>query len=200
MNRTLASAARRLNSRARARKQHLPPLILVTDEKRLPDPQAAMMNLPPGSGVIFRHYGEPNRAALAAKLRTVARRRRLIFIVAGDARLAARLQADGVHWRESDLAGPRPVPARPMIATASAHSIRALYRAKRRGVDAVLLGPVFMTASHPGRAGLGAIRFRLLARTSPLPVYALGGITPENALALLGSTAVGIAALGALAL
>lgn len=172
---------------------------MVTDEARLPDPRPAIMTLPKGSGVIFRHYASPGRAKLAAALAAICRRRRLLFIVGGDARLALKVRADGLHLRERDLAQPVPRFARRLLITAAAHSCRALIRAKRAGVDAALLGPVFPTASHPGAPALGLLRFAAMARKGGLPIYALGGIGPGNARRLIGTGAAGIAALAAFA-
>lgn len=198
MNGTVASAARSLNSRAKKGHRRLPPLILVTDEARLPDPRRAIMALPPGSGVIFRHYGIADRAKLALGLAALCRRRQLLFIVAGDARLAVRVRAGGLHLRERDLGFAIPPFARRLLVTAAAHSRRSLVRAGRLGADAALVSPVFATKSHAGASPLGVLRFAFLARQSPIPVYALGGIDAANARRLAGSAAVGIAALGAL--
>lgn len=195
---TLASAARRLNLRTRG----LPPLVLVTDERRLADPLAAAARLPPGGAVILRHYGDPARPRLARRLAALCRRRRLLFLVAGDARLARRVGASGFHMSERTLLGPAHLRTRwrrGLIVTASAHSLAAVIRAVRAGADAVLLGPVFATESHPGRAALGPLRFGLIARESPVPVYALGGMTAAAARRLFGLKTAGVAALGALA-
>ena len=73
------------------------------------------------------------------------------------------------------------------------HGPRALRAAAALGVDAVLLSPVFPTASHPGDAVIGITRFRLWARTCPCPVYALGGVTPRTARALFSTDCIGIA-------
>lgn len=194
---TLAIVARRLNLRAR----DFPPLILVTDESRLADPVPAALRLPPGSAVILRHYGDPARAALAGRLAALCRRRRLLFLVAGDAGLARRVRAVGVHVSERAARGPahrRVRWRRGLMVTASAHSFAAVIRATRLGADAVLLGPVFATASHPGRAALGPLRFGIIARQSPVPVYGLGGMTAATAKRLIGLGAAGVAALGAL--
>jgi thiamine-phosphate pyrophosphorylase len=200
MNATLASAARTLKSHARAKKKRgLPSLILLTDETRRPDPRAAIERLPPGSGVIFRHYGHPRRAGVAKELAALCRRRRLWFIVGGDARLALAVKADGLHLRERDLARRILPAARRLFVTAAAHSRSTLVAARRKGADAALLGPVFETPSHPGAPVLGPLRFGLMTRASPFPVYALGGIGPQNARRLLGRGAAGIAGIGAFA-
>jgi len=200
MDRTLASAARMLNSRRRrrGRARGLPPVVLVTDETRLPDPAAAIARLPRGSGVIFRHYRHAKRAEMARALAALCRRRGLVFIVAGDARLALAVRAQGLHLRERELGFMILPAARRLLITAAAHSRRALVAAGRRGADAALLGPVFATESHPGSPVLGPLRFALLAHKSPVPALALGGVTGANARRLLATGAAGLAALGAL--
>ncbi len=65
----------------------------MTDAERTPDPARALRQLTPGTVVIFRHYEAPDRAALGQRLATLARRLGLVFIVAGDRRLAHRLRA-----------------------------------------------------------------------------------------------------------
>jgi thiamine-phosphate pyrophosphorylase len=191
---TLAKQARRLNARA-PRGRGLPALLLLTDEARLPDPCGAAARLPRGAGVILRHYGAPSRAALAARLAALCRRRGLKLLVAEDWRLAAAVRAQGVHLPERPQRRFRPRPG--WLVTAAAHSAPALVRAARLGADAALLSPAFPTRSHPGRPALGAVRFARLAHAAPLPVYALGGVNGENARRLRG--AIGVAAIGALA-
>jgi thiamine-phosphate pyrophosphorylase len=111
------------------------------------------------------------------------RRRRLVLLVSADVELALRIGADGVHWPQSRLAlRKRPQPgSRRLIETASAHSRGALIQAVRSGVDAAIVSTVFASRSATATSPMGALRFRTLARTSPLPVYALGGIDGRTA-------------------
>jgi thiamine-phosphate pyrophosphorylase len=198
---TLASLARRLNREAGA--EHLPPLILMTDDVRLPDPVPAVRTLPPGSGVILRHYGSPDRAALARALLPLCRAREIVLLVAGDPALAAAIGADGLHLPEAmvrPMAGHvLPFQRRGWIVTAAAHTPDALRRAARAGADAALLAPVFATASHPDVRPIGALRFAAWCRAATLPVYALGGIDAVTGRRLLNSGAAGIAGIGAIA-
>jgi thiamine monophosphate synthase len=190
---TLTTAARRLNARHPA-KAKLPPLALLTDRARLPDPVAAAGRLPRGSLVILRDGDLPagERLVLARSLAAVARRRGLRLLVSGDAGLARQVGAAGVHWPE------RQVPAKVKgFATAAAHSLAALHRARRAGAAAAFLSPVLPTQSHPGAPCLGVVRFAGLAQRAGLPVYALGGLDGETARRLRGSGAVGIGAIGA---
>lgn len=190
---TLATTARYLNARHPARGQ-LPPLVLLTDRARLADPCAAARLLPRGSLVILRDgdLPAPDRLALGLALAAICRAGGLGLLVSGDAALARRLGALGVHWPERQL------PARVRgFATAAAHGVRALVRARRAGVRAALLSPVLPTASHPGAPSLGVARFAGLVRRAGLPVYALGGIDRATAPRLRGTGAVGLAAIGA---
>jgi thiamine-phosphate pyrophosphorylase len=174
--------------------------LLVTDERWLADPAGAVNALPRGAGVVFRHYGDPKRAARARVLADICRARGLVFLIAGDPALAACVRAQGVHLPEFQIArsrGLRRMRPRWLI-TVAAHGESALCKAARSGANAVLLAPVFATASHPERKPLGPLRFAALVRRVPLPVYALGGINAETAKRLAGSGAAGLGALGAL--
>lgn len=179
----------------------LPPLILMTDAERVPDPLPAATRLPRGSAVLLRHYNWPERRALAMALAEACRRRGLLLLVGADAALAEEIGANGLHLPERLLRPERSPGARSLafsVITTSAHSRESIARARDAGVDAVLVSPVFRTVSHPTAAPLGLRAFRLLARDAGIPVYALGGINAGNVRRLIGTGATGIAALGAL--
>ena len=192
----LARAAVALNASSTA---PLPALVLMTDDERLPNPIAAARALPEGSMVIVRARQSSHRAKLAIELRAIARARRLLLLIANDPPLADRIGAQGIHLPESQARAAghwRAVRPRWLITTA-AHSLAAAARSQRSGANAVILGPVFGTRSHPERPALGPARARLAARQLPRPVYALGGIDGQNSRQLGGFC--GLAAIGALA-
>ncbi len=145
----------------------------------MPDLAAVIARLPPGgAGVVFRHDGVPGRAALARRVARQCRVRRLALVIAGDARLAAAVGA-GVHLRGGRRALTAPAPRR--LVTASVHNRRELGLARRAGADIVFISPVFPTASHPGQAALGPLRWRALAAAArPLVAAALGGLTAAS--------------------
>lgn len=178
------------NKAGRQKPPRMPTRILVTDERRLPDPAAAINALPPGAGVLLRHYQTCDRAALARRLARIARNGRIVMLVAGgDWRLAARIGAAGIHLPEGaarTLADPglRLWLRRGHLLSIACHSPRALSRAAALGADAALLSPVFPTRSHPGARCLGGLRFAQWARRAALPVIALGGINRRTARAL----------------
>lgn len=99
---------------------------------------------------------------------------------------------DGVHLRSIDL---RSIVSRPRlrIVGASCHDAAELERAGDLGVDFALLGPVKDTRSHPGAAVLGWGGFERLARTSRVPVFALGGLDERDAKSASRAGAHGLA-------
>ena len=173
-------------------------LLLITDDLRLADPLAAARALPHGSLIILRSRDAKRRATLARQLRPIARKRGLILLIADDPALARAVGAAGLHLpavRAHEVGHWRARHPHWLI-TASAHSLEAVLAA--RHADAVLLSPVFGTQSHIGAAALSPARARLMALASPVPLFALGGVTAKNAGLLFGFA--GIAAIGALTL
>jgi thiamine-phosphate pyrophosphorylase len=144
----------------------------MTDQRMGEGLWRAVERMPRGSGVIFRHYTAPDRRALFVQLKAVCRRRRLLLLLGGSPRQATAWRADGAHGHSPHVRA-----ARPLLRTTAAHDARDLARAK---AHAVLLSPVFATRSHPGAPGLGPHRFATLARRSPVPVIALGGMNARR--------------------
>ena len=173
----------------------------MTDWARVAEPATDIVRLKPGDAVIMRDYDRPERAAHARALKRLCRQRRLLLLVAADARLAREIGADGLHLPERLLAAPgwRRLKRPGWLVTAAAHSAAAIARAFTHGADAVLVSPVFPTASHPGGRTLGLLRFARLARASRLPVYALGGISAATRRRLKDLPIAGIAGISAVA-
>lgn len=174
----------------------LPALWFVTDPARVADPVAVAERLPRGAGVIYRSFGRPDAEIVGRALAQAARARGLVLLVGLDARLAAKIGANGVHLPERALhLAPRLKRQRPnWLITGAAHGVPALQRAARFGLDAVLVSPVFPSKSPSAGRPLGITRFAALARASATPVYALGGVRRTNAARLKRSGTIGLAA------
>lgn len=176
----------------RRRRYAHPTLWFFTDFQRLPDPLPVIARLPADiAGVVFRHDDDPARQATLRRVSLLCRARRITLVVAGD---QAALAHAGQHRRRG--AGRR-MPKPHGWITASAHDGVELRRAVRAGADLIFLSPLFASASHPGQTGLGALRWRQLARFSPVPVLALGGVRGLT-LRQLGSFCGGAGAIEAL--
>ena len=81
----------------------------------------------------------------------------------------------------------------------SVHDLAEAEAARTEGADYLVVGPVFATASHPGRTPLGLQRLTAIAAAvDGLPVIAIGGITADRVREVRKSGAYGVAAIRAL--
>lgn len=157
----------------------LPIAFYFTDETRAANPQGIIARLPKGTAVLFRHYNHQNRAELAMDLSKLCKSRNLPLFIAGDAALASRIGANGVHLPDALKSRlPRLQTTYPQLMfSAACHSERSLKAAERLGADLAFLSPLYATRSHPNARTWGALRAAAVLRRTTLPVYALGGIT-----------------------
>ena len=97
-----------------------------------------------------------------------------------------------MHLNSAQLAR---IEHRPELAlcAASCHDAAELARAVALDLDFAVLGPVRATPTHPGARTLGWDGFGALALGAALPVYALGGVVPEDLEAAWRCGAHGIA-------
>ena len=178
-----------------ARHRNIPRLWLMTDERVAEDDLLyAIHRLPPGAGVIFRHYSltPPARKALFERVRATARRRILTVLLAGSACRAVAWRADGWHGPKQGRGRAR------LLHSAPAHGMKEMRAAERAGVDLLFVSPIFPTRSHPAARTLGKVRFGLLAAQARKPVIALGGMTAPRANGLRSMGIYGWAAIDAL--
>lgn len=157
---------------------NLPGLWVLTDPGRHAHPLDLLEYVPPGSGLIYRHFGADDRHDIAAALRAATLARKITLLVSSDLTLARSVGADGVHWPERMLATAYSARARGAdeIFTCSAHSEAAIHRAFRAGMDAALVSSVFPSGSPSAGPPISPRRIALLAQRSPLPLIALGGV------------------------
>jgi thiamine-phosphate pyrophosphorylase len=160
------------------RRHPLPALWLMTDERQGEGLWAALDRLPNGAGVVFRHYrlAPAERRALFDRVRRIARRRRLMLVLAGSPPQARAWRADGSHGRS---------PHRAIgLRTAPAHDRREIVTASRAGADLIFVSPIFATRSHPGGRTLGRVRLGLMIRQAGVRSIALGGMDAPRARSL----------------
>ena len=132
--------------------------------------------------------------ALAHRALTIAKQWRSQLILHNCPATAVSLRAAGVHVSQSYARRlkRRPLSKRRWFAV-SCHSLAEVRKAERLDADFCVLGPVYPTPTHPGCAPLGLRRFAGIASAARIPVYALGGVRPEDAAVLRRNGAHGIA-------
>lgn len=173
----------------------LPTCWLFTDERIATAALLrAVRRLPRGSGIVFRHYGTDavERRALFDRVARMARRRGLMLLLGGPIGQARLWGADGAHARSAPVRRNESRRYR-AIRSAPVHDMAERRAAERAGADLLFLSPLFATRSHPGARPLGSYRFARIARSTPLPVMALGGVSMRHRalLARLGAAGFG---------
>lgn len=146
--------------------------------------------------------GSMKQAYVAAHaLRRVAAERAMAFIVNDRCDLALAVEADGVHLGQTDLPLllARKVVGNKMFIGISTHNPEQVRMATEEGANYLGFGPIFSTGtkanSDPvvGVEGVSGVR-----GLTKLPIFAIGGITPDSVPALRAAGANGVAVASAI--
>lgn len=137
----------------------------------------------------------------AEALLSLCRTHQVPFIVNDDLELACAIDADGVHLgrTDGDLAAARARLGSAKLLGASCYNQFALaQQAIERGADHVAFGSVFASTTKPGNVRAPLELFGRARAELGVPSVAIGGITPENAPALVAAGADVLAVISAL--
>jgi len=174
----------------------LPRLIVVADLEAAPGPLPDIVAgaVEHGARAVLlrmRHADATTREALTVAVRDILQPVDGLLIVAGPP--SREPGAAAVHLTAFQ-ALPDP---RPRMMGRSCHDVMEVARAANEGCDYIFVSPVYETASKPGYGpALGPTGLAALCRHAPMPVFALGGMLPENVAACRGSGAYGVAVMG----
>jgi len=184
----------------------IPRLHLITDDSILSRPgflaQARSAIQAGGEGVAFhlRGHGISGRAIfeVAETLEKACGRAEGVFLVNDRLDVVLALDLPGAHLSQRslppgvarDLLGPE------RVLGLSVHSKEEGEVGREGSVDFFLVGTLFDTPSHPGRAPGGVGRLSEIATTDPPPMIGIGGITPERVDEVLKAGALGVAVRG----
>lgn len=110
---------------------------------------------------------------------------------------AREIGAQGVHLSSTRLMRLKTLKLKEgFMVSASCHNSDELKQADKQELDFVVLSPVRCTLSHPSAIPLGWDIFSSLVESLTMPVYALGGMHPEDLPVSRNYGAQGIAVLG----
>ncbi|MDH7577911.1 MAG: thiamine phosphate synthase [Bacillota bacterium] len=133
---------------------------------------------------------------IAREMLEVCQSHGALFIVNDRVDVAAAAGADGVHLGQEDLSpqAARAILGPGKIIGVSVDNLSQAEAAVAAGSDYLGLGPVYPTVSKDcGVPPCGPDLVGEVARRGGLPVFAIGGVTPENTLPLLRAGAAGVA-------
>lgn len=138
--------------------------------------------------------------AEALQLRRVASDLGVLLIVNDRCDLALAVEADGVHLGQDDLpyAEARALLGRDKIIGISTHNAEQVKQANEMKPDYIGYGPIFKPGSkqdHDPIVGLEGLRH--IRQLTPLPIFAIGGIHPEQTRAVMQAGANGISVISA---
>lgn len=172
-------------------------LVVSGGEPELERALAAVRAAPPGRVAVQARWKDEPDAVIAsrtARLVSAARPRGVPVLVSSRSDLASALGASGVHLPElgepvMDARAALPPGA---LVGASCHDEHGVRTRAHEGANFVVLGPV---GDVPGKGrALDDATFERIARTAPVPVFALGGISRSADVSrVLGLGAYGIA-------
>lgn len=182
-------------------------LYLITDRKQLPG--GDLCDAVDGAllgGVRAVQLREKDLSSrelyeLALRLREITSRHGARLFINDRLDIALAAGADGVHLGESSLpvGRVRGIAGDRLLIGVSCHSLEGALAAQEGGADFITFSPVFFTPSKACYGEpVGIERLAEACRRLRIPVFALGGIKPENVPAVLSRGAHGVALISAI--
>lgn len=136
---------------------------------------------------------------LVTRCVTAVRNTRTRILVNDRLDVALTSGAHGVHLRGDSMPASRARALAPIgfLIGRSVHTVAEAVTAHAEGgLDYLLFGAVFATASKPGQPPAGVQPLADVVGATPLPVLAVGGISSDTAPQLAGAGCAGFAAIG----
>jgi len=138
---------------------------------------------------------------LAHTLRDSTRRHGAKLLINDRADVALAVGADGVQRAGTSLpvSALRAISPSGFLIGASVHAVDEARAAESAGADFLLFGPIYDTPSkrqYGPPQGLPALQ--QVSSAVSMPVFAVGGVTPERVAEVIGTGAAGVAVIGAI--
>lgn len=180
-------------------------LYAVTDPDLIPDTELGErvgQAIEGGAAIVQyrdKRHGRAGHLERARALRAVTRRLGALLIINDDPRLAAEVDADGVHLGrdDPDVDKARQRVGKRLVGVSCYDDFELALRAERQGADYVAFGSFFPTATKTGTVAAEPGLLRRAKSELRLPVVAIGGITADNGALLVAAGADALAVVSA---
>jgi thiamine-phosphate diphosphorylase len=181
-------------------------LHVVTDDEILSRPEfldQARRVLETGGPDLALHLRGPRTSGgflhtLAGGLRPKALETTSPLLANDRVDIAMALELSGVHLGQRSLPpdvtrailGPR------KLVGLSVHGAEEAKAGMSDAVDFFIVGTIYSSPSHGERVGAGTARIREIRQMTRIPLFAIGGVTPDRVEEVLGAGAFGVAVRG----
>lgn len=158
-----------------------------------------------GGATVVQYRSKSQDVALqheqASELLALCRAFHVPLIVNDSLRLADLSGADGVHLGREDGSARQArivLGAEKMIGVSCYNNLELALAAEAGGADYVAFGSFFLSATKPGAVAAPLELLRQAGKVLHVPIVAIGGITVENAPALIEAGAAAVAVISGL--
>ena len=127
-------------------------------------------------------------------------RYRVPFLINDHVELACRVDADGVHVGQDDMAAGtvRAMIGPEKILGVSVQTVEQALQAEAAGADYLGVGAVFTTSTKQDACEVSIDTLKAICEAVNIPVVAIGGINKDNIMQLAGSGIAGVALVSAI--
>lgn len=114
--------------------------------------------------------------------------------------IATAISADGVHLPGNSVPMyvAKKIGGQMLSVGRSVHSVEEAINAQDEEADYLMLGTIYKTASHPGKAPDGPEMIQRVKEAVTIPVFAIGGIDASNVAEVMAAGADGVAVIRAI--
>lgn len=156
-----------------------------------------------GAGLVqYRHKGQDRglRQRQAEELAALCQEAAVPLIVNDDIELAERCGAQGIHLGRTDASiaqARRRLGAEALIGVSCYNELDRALGAEAEGADYVAFGSMYPSPTKPTASHASPDLIHQARRQLSIPICAIGGITPDNALAVIEAGADMVAVISA---
>lgn len=147
-----------------------------------------------------KHSDQEESLQLARDVQAVCAQACVPFVIDDDVETARRVDADGVHVGQDDMAcrTARAVLGPDKIIGVSVRTVAEALKAEHDGADYLGVGALFPTSTKPDAVDVSLDELRAICAEASIPVVGIGGLDEQTIPALKGSGACGAAIVSAL--